>query len=409
MKNAVRLNTMVLLAAVVVFGIFAPMEPAMAEPARCANGDPGLTPLLFAAYNGDIAGVRRLLATGADINATDDRGTTALMCAVIGQASATAKLLIDKGAAINAKDTRGWTALMYDLALNGLHTVGTASRLLAKGADADVVASDGETALMLAARNFSYRELIAKSKNVINATNDHGKTALMIALESGRSCDFIVSLLHHGATIDAASKYGTLALARFLNIDIIPEQLETCSDSGLSSPERHEFIRYFLARGANLGYISNFVVWPVRVVGPTGHVNSKASNRFSDFASPDGQAPMGLREIIHLAGKMDPPPAIPEEAKRHFQMGITAAEDAQHTNDFGEAAGQFLKAVWWAPYWAEPYLNLGLMFEQTKDYGAAVAAFKLYLDADPGARDADAVRKHIWTDEERSRERWKGT
>ncbi|MHB8425430.1 MAG: ankyrin repeat domain-containing protein [Gammaproteobacteria bacterium] len=406
MKNAVRLNTMVLLAAVVVFGIFAPMEPAMAGPAICAKGDPGLTPLLSAAYHGDMAGVRRLLATGTNINATDDSGATALMCAVTGQHPAIVKVLIDKGAAINAKDKYGWTALMYAFLNRG--SGDGAQYLLAKGANADVVGNDGLTALLVYARysqqegdSYVDNELITKSRNVINATNDHGKTALMIALDNKTaSCHFIVSLLHHGATIDAAGKYGSEVLVTFLGGGFS----EPCS---MQSDKRHEVIRYFLARGANLGDARNIIMFPAQAE-PLGshHVTSKASFSFLGIAQSRGRQTSVFHEIIIQAGKMDPPPTIPEKAKRYFQMGITAAKDARDTNDFGEAAGRFLKAVLWAPYWAEPYFDLGLMFEQTKDYSAAAEAFKLYLDADPGTRNADAVRRHIYTDEERSRERW---
>jgi ankyrin repeat protein len=58
--------------------------------------------LHFAAQDGDVNEVRRLLAEGRDINAFDDLGMTPLHYAVMEERFEVARFLIDQGADVNA-------------------------------------------------------------------------------------------------------------------------------------------------------------------------------------------------------------------------------------------------------------------------------------------------------------------
>ena len=100
--------------------------------------------LIEVAENNDITEIQRLIAAGADVNATDNSGMTALMFAAKED---TAKVLLEAGADVNAKDNDGKTALMF-AATNNSSDV--AWLLLAAGADANAKDNDGSTALMFA-------------------------------------------------------------------------------------------------------------------------------------------------------------------------------------------------------------------------------------------------------------------
>ena len=70
----------------------------------------GLTPLLFAARDGDLDAAKLLAAAGANLNATTGIGETALMLAAHNDHTEVALFLLDKGADPNAADI-GYTAL----------------------------------------------------------------------------------------------------------------------------------------------------------------------------------------------------------------------------------------------------------------------------------------------------------
>ena len=60
---------------------------------------------------GDIEGVKRHLADGADVNAKNDFGSTPLIAAALKGHKEIAELLISEGADVNAKNDRGQTPL----------------------------------------------------------------------------------------------------------------------------------------------------------------------------------------------------------------------------------------------------------------------------------------------------------
>ena len=75
------------------------------------SGGGGLTPLTFAAREGDIESARLLLDAGAQINQVTEYGWTPLLTAVNNRNYQLAKLLLEKGADPNIANKGGWTPL----------------------------------------------------------------------------------------------------------------------------------------------------------------------------------------------------------------------------------------------------------------------------------------------------------
>jgi ankyrin repeat protein len=71
----------------------------------------GLTPLLFAAREGNIATVRALLDAGADVNQTSEYGWTALLVATHNRFYQLGAYLLERGANPNLSNLGGWNPL----------------------------------------------------------------------------------------------------------------------------------------------------------------------------------------------------------------------------------------------------------------------------------------------------------
>lgn len=117
-----------------------------------AKDDPGDGQLHFAIRYGDLEAVRLLLKAGAGVEAKTQSGSTPLMVAAFHAraSSETVSALLDAGAAVNAPGANGWTPLHS--AVNGIFNgrdIGALRVLLARGADASLANSEGETPLAL--------------------------------------------------------------------------------------------------------------------------------------------------------------------------------------------------------------------------------------------------------------------
>jgi ankyrin len=75
------------------------------------SGGGGLTPLVFAAREGDVETAKVLLDAGADVNLTTEYGWTPLLTAVNNRNYRVAQLLIERGADVNLANKGGWTPL----------------------------------------------------------------------------------------------------------------------------------------------------------------------------------------------------------------------------------------------------------------------------------------------------------
>jgi ankyrin repeat protein len=182
--------------------------------AKDRKGGSGRTALHEAAYwaaHRDNNGmVELLVASGADVNASDKSGLEPLYYAgLMGQAEVV-EFLISKGADVNRRTESGGTVLHEVSFLGNREAV---EILVADGADVNVKDDKGNTPLHMAARAVRigwavepsswrhYKEvagvLIAEGAD-LNLRNSNGYTPLRLAVERG--CAEIAALLReHGA------------------------------------------------------------------------------------------------------------------------------------------------------------------------------------------------------------------
>jgi ankyrin repeat protein len=163
-------------------------------------------PLADAAERRDKTSIRKLLATGADINAAQVDGTTALHWAAYHDDAETVELLVKAGANVNAVNRYGVPPLAQ-ACTNGNAAI--VKLLLKAGADANATMKGGESVLMLAARSGNVeavKALLARDANTA-ARERLGQTALMWAAAEGHTA-VVRALLDAGADINATVDSG---------------------------------------------------------------------------------------------------------------------------------------------------------------------------------------------------------
>jgi thiosulfate/3-mercaptopyruvate sulfurtransferase len=131
------------------------------RPTLDATIEYGLTPLMKAALDGDLAMIDALLALGADTEARNPDGNTALWLASVGQSLPVIERLAEAGAKLDHQNDNGASCLMYS-ASSGRTTV--VEKLLALGADVILETLDGFTALDMAANEGCLMLLRAAAK-----------------------------------------------------------------------------------------------------------------------------------------------------------------------------------------------------------------------------------------------------
>jgi ankyrin repeat protein len=154
----------------------------------------------------DTAAVRRLLKTGAGVNAAQVDGTTALHWAAHHDDAETVALLVRAGANVNAVNRYGVPPLTQ-ACTNGNAAI--VKLLLEAGADANATLKGGESALMLAARSGNVdavKALLGRGAK-LESRERLGQTALMWAAAEGHTA-VVRALIDAGADLKATLDSG---------------------------------------------------------------------------------------------------------------------------------------------------------------------------------------------------------
>jgi ankyrin repeat protein len=177
-------------------------------PRQNTNGG-GLTPLVFAARQGDLVSTRILLDAGADVNQATQYGWTPLLTATHNRSYRLASFLLDNGADANLANKGGWTPLYlatdnrniesgdYPVRKPDMDHLDFIEKLLKHGANVNARAIDSTETRTI----FTMQWL-----------NEDGATPFVRAAQSG-DVTLMRFLLAHGADPKIPTKNNVTALA----------------------------------------------------------------------------------------------------------------------------------------------------------------------------------------------------
>lgn len=171
-----------------------------------ALGAASEAPVAASAQARDLAGVRSLLKSGADVNAAQGDGMTALHWAAMNADAEMTTMLLQAGANIRAQSRLGGYSPLHLAAQSGSAAI--IDLLLARGAPANQPTTTGATPLMLAAASGSAvaAERLIDAGADVNATElAQGQTPLMFAAALDRA-DVVKTLIARGAVVSKATK-----------------------------------------------------------------------------------------------------------------------------------------------------------------------------------------------------------
>ena len=172
------------------------------------GGSGGLTPLVFAAREGDIESAKLLLDAGASVNQTTEYGWTPLLTAVNNRNYRLATYLLDRGANANLANKGGWTPLYlatdnrnieggdYPVPKPDIDHLEIIKTLLAKGANPNLKVKDDTLTRTIFTMQWFFED---------------GATPFIRAAQSSDTV-LMKLLLEHGADPKAATSNGDNAM-----------------------------------------------------------------------------------------------------------------------------------------------------------------------------------------------------
>jgi ankyrin repeat protein len=206
----------------------------LASPAPAAD-----SPVADAAERQNQAAIRRLVDSGADVNAPQRDGTTALHWAAHWDDREVAALLIQAGARVNAATDEGITPQLL-AAINPNSSM--LDLLLRAGADPNMASVVGETPLMTAAQTGNIgavKLLLAHGAAVDGREKSAGQTVLMRAVAANQPA-IAKLLIAAGADVKARSneRFSPLLFAAQQgNLESVKLLLDAGADPNESAPD----------------------------------------------------------------------------------------------------------------------------------------------------------------------------
>jgi ankyrin repeat protein len=271
------------------------------------KADGGMTPLLFAVRDGNVALTRLLLELGADLKQTSGNHTSPLLIALLNGQVGLATELLERGADPNAADDYHRAALFAAIDLrnfnhdkypflysDGRDPIELIKALLAKGADPN-----------LRTDTVPVHGLMQFDGSWVNFD---GQTPFIRAALSG-DIEAMRLLLQHDADPNVATAQGSTALMAAAGINWIPAQTYTRAEA-----DYVEAVKLCLERGAPVNAVNSLGLAAIHGAANRGWVpviqilaDHGAKLDVKDNA---GRTPMTFAEGIFLA--IRPPVAKPE-------------------------------------------------------------------------------------------------
>ena len=171
----------------------------------------GNTPLMIAAYRNGIAVVEVLKDETKDINIANKKGETALNNAVAGNTAEVVNYLLGEGAETNDKTGKALIDSYRPGKEKELEAI--VASLYSEEFNPSGVQAEGNTLLHYAAEkdNLKLVQMAVNWEMDINAKNDDGNTALMIAAMKASNTEVLKYLLDKGADVNVKTEFGESA------------------------------------------------------------------------------------------------------------------------------------------------------------------------------------------------------
>jgi ankyrin repeat protein len=252
-----------------------------------------LTPLMFAAREGDLGSARLLVAAGADVNAIAGDGKDALGLAVFNGNYEVASFLIDNKSNLNQADTQGFTPLFWAVDRRNMETAPnfpwmvTADplplirKLLDAGANPNAIVNNTPRARMRAG-----------SPRIVFAT------ALMRAAFSG-DLELCKLLLAHGADAKIKSSDGETMVEAATGLGFIQGY-----SKGKTPAERLEVVKLFVQLGADVNDADDYGITPLMVAGNMG--DTKIIQNLVDVGADLGAYDLGKKNDGAFGASVEP-------------------------------------------------------------------------------------------------------
>jgi ankyrin repeat protein len=237
-----------------------PVE-ARANQAAEENSSGLLTPLMFAAREGDLESARMLVAAGAQVNAVGGDGKDVLGLAIFNGSYDVASFLIDQHAEVNKADAQRFTPLFWAVDRRNMETAPNfpwvvttdplplIKKLLDAGANVNWVVNNTPRGRM---REGSPRIVFA--------------TALMRAAFAG-DAELVKLLLAHGADPKIVSRDNETTLMAASGTGFIPGYTK-----GRTPAERLETVRLLVELGEDVNAADDYGITPLMVAANIGDV-----------------------------------------------------------------------------------------------------------------------------------------
>jgi len=237
-----------------------PVAPKSGQSAEEHSGGL-LTPLMFAAREGDVESARVLVAAGADVNATGGDGKDALGLALFNGSYEVASFLVDNHSKVNQADAQGFTPLFWAVDRRNMETAPNfpwmvttdplplIEKMLNAGANPNQIINNTPRARM---REGSPRIVFG--------------TALMRAAFSG-DLALVKLLVAHGADPHIVSKDNETTLMAAAGTGFINGY-----SKGRSAAERLEVVKLLVDLGEDVNAADNYGITPLMVAANMGEL-----------------------------------------------------------------------------------------------------------------------------------------